>query len=248
MPLIIKGKLLDKTSPVICVPIVDSNHDDIIDSASRIAGRRVDMVEWRADFYEDLFDKEELLRTLTALKGILSDTIFLTTVRTGAEGGEVDLAEEEMMDLLTTIAGSRCPDLMDVEYFQYANPKGIISEIQSRGIGVIASHHDFEKTTSKAVNLRLLEEMEKADPDIVKLCMMPTSPGDVFEMGAAAAEFNDKNPSVPLIVVSMGKMGVISRIAPSSFASSVTFGTIEKASAPGQIEFDKLKEILEITK
>lgn len=247
MPLIIKGKIIDKTSPKICVPIVERSYEDIIAMATRLTVKKVEMVEWRADFFEDLFDKDELKKLLGALKSMFKDTVFLVTVRSVAEGGQVSMDEEEMKELLMDIAGSRCPDLMDMEYFTYQNPGEVIKGIQSKGIGVIASHHDFSKTPKKSVCLRLLEEMASADPDLVKLCTMPGNQGDVFELGSASHEFFSKNPYCNLIIISMGNPGVITRICPGAFNSSVTFGSVYKGSAPGQVEYDKLKELIDFT-
>ena len=45
--------------------------------------------------------------------------------------------------------------------------------------------------------------------------------------------------------MSMGKDGVISRLCGEVFGSCVTFGSHEKASAPGQMQMDDLKTVLE---
>lgn len=247
MPLIIKGKIIDKSSPKICVPIVERSYEDIIAMATRLTVMGTEMVEWRADFFEDLFDKEKLKKLLGALRSMFKDIIFLVTVRSIGEGGRVSMEEEDKRELLTDIARTRCPDLMDVEYFQYTRPDTLIKDIQGMGVSVITSHHDFKKTPKKSVCLRLLEQMETADADIIKLCTMPQNSGDVFELGSASNEFFEKNPGVNLIIISMGNPGVITRIAPGAFNSSVSFGSVDKTSAPGQVEYNRLKDLIGFT-
>lgn len=247
MSLIIKGKIIDENNPKICVPIVERTYDDIIAKATELTVKRVEMVEWRADFFEGLFCKEEMSKLLLALKSMFKDTIFLVTVRSVSEGGQVSMDEDEMEELLLSIASSRCPDLLDVEYFTYTKPNELIKNIQTKGISVIASHHDFKKTPNKNVCLRLLEQMESADADIIKLCAMPENTKDVFELGRAAGEFIMTRPGFPMIVIAMGNPGVLSRIAPGAFGSCVTFGSVDKSSAPGQVEFEKLKEMISFT-
>lgn len=44
--------------------------------------------------------------------------------------------------------------------------------------------------------------------------------------------------------MSMGGKGVISRVAGEIFGSDMTFGAVNKVSAPGQLEAGKLVEIL----
>lgn len=46
--------------------------------------------------------------------------------------------------------------------------------------------------------------------------------------------------------MSMGDYGKVSRVAGKSFGSAMTFGCLGKASAPGQINVDDLRAILNI--
>ena len=48
--------------------------------------------------------------------------------------------------------------------------------------------------------------------------------------------------TTPIVTMSMGKLGIISRLSGEIFGSSITFGTIsDKVSAPGQIGIKELK-------
>ena len=51
----------------------------------------------------------------------------------------------------------------------------------------------------------------------------------------------------PIITMSMGKLGLISRLCGEVFGSALTFGCAGQASAPGQIDAKELKAVLEIT-
>ena len=48
----------------------------------------------------------------------------------------------------------------------------------------------------------------------------------------------------PIITMSMGTMGIISRLAGESFGSSMTFGAAQTASAPGQMDVADLNDVL----
>ena len=50
----------------------------------------------------------------------------------------------------------------------------------------------------------------------------------------------------PLITMSMGKSGGVSRVTGRLFGSAMTFGTVGQASAPGQIAIAKLREVMDI--
>jgi len=50
----------------------------------------------------------------------------------------------------------------------------------------------------------------------------------------------------PVITMSMGGTGVISRLSGEVFGSALTFALAGQASAPGQIEVARLKEVLKV--
>lgn len=55
-----------------------------------------------------------------------------------------------------------------------------------------------------------------------------------------------KHADRPLITMSMGSLGVVSRVSGATFGSAATFGAAKKASAPGQVSVDELRSILEV--
>ena len=59
------------------------------------------------------------------------------------------------------------------------------------------------------------------------------------------AQFREENPDTPVITMSMGSLGGISRISGETFGSCVTFGAHEKPSAPGQFAMKELRQMLD---
>ena len=53
--------------PKICVPIVGKTREEILKEASTFSALPVDVVEWRVDWYDDVFDTEEVLTTAKQL-------------------------------------------------------------------------------------------------------------------------------------------------------------------------------------
>ena len=90
----------------------------------------------------------------------------------------------------------------------------------------------------------LLDRMCAGGADIVKLAVMPKNPQDVLNLLAVTEAFKEENPDTPVITMSMGKIGCISRLCAENFGSCVTFGAHKTASAPGQFEMNKLQDIL----
>ncbi|MBF1357436.1 MAG: type I 3-dehydroquinate dehydratase, partial [Megasphaera micronuciformis] len=87
--------------------------------------------------------------------------------------------------------------------------------------------------------------MKKLGAHVAKLACMPQSAKDVLTLLAATEQVKSQYPDEPIITMSMGKLGAVSRISGEVFGSSLTFGSAKKASAPGQIEVTVLQKILE---
>ena len=69
---------------------------------------------------------------------------------------------------------------------------------------------------------------------------------DVVTLLAATEEMSTKHANRPIITMSMGGLGLVSRLSGETFGSALTFGAAKAASAPGQISVDKLATILEV--
>ena len=232
--------------PKICVPIVGKTREEILETAKEIKEAPVDLIEWRADWFEDVFDKDHVKSMLAELRSIIGEIPLLFTFRTKAEGGEKEIAYEQYLSLLKSVAEMGLVDLIDVEVFIDNGVSVLISEIQKQGVSVVGSNHDFNKTPAKEEIIRRLCHMQVVGVDIPKLAVMPQTEADVLTLLSATKEMTDKYADRPIITMSMAGMGVVSRIAGEIFGSAVTFGAMHKASAPGQLEVKKLREILEI--
>ena len=91
-----------------------------------------------------------------------------------------------------------------------------------------------------------LIKMQEADADIAKIAVMPESKKDVLTLLSATEEMVSQYADRPIVTMSMKGTGAISRISGEIFGSAITFGSLEKASAPGQVELSQLKTVLEI--
>ena len=88
-------------------------------------------------------------------------------------------------------------------------------------------------------------EFFTARADLPKLAVMPRCRSDVLELLAATAEMADHHPETPVITMSMGALGAVSRLAGETFGSAMTFANPGQASAPGQVSLDIVNEVLD---
>lgn len=241
----IKNRKFGEGRPLICVPVMATTKETIIEEAKQLVEEQVDIIEWRVDAFEGIHSLNAIREVLIALKNIVQDTVLLFTFRSKDQGGLISLPYDKIYDLHQVAAESKIVDLIDVEYFQSDNIDKEIRILQKMGAKVVTSHHDFYETPSEDVLFMLLEQMKHSHADIVKLAVMPNSTEDVLRLLEETSHFHKRYPNQPLITMSMGKMGCISRISGEVFGSCVTFGAGKQASAPGQIPFDDLRKILD---
>lgn len=82
----VRNVIIGEGRPKICVPIVGQTKEEILTEAGSFAEFPIDVVEWRADWYEDVFDTDKVLETAKELNTVLKDTPILFTFRTAKEG------------------------------------------------------------------------------------------------------------------------------------------------------------------
>lgn len=235
-------------SPKICVPIVEKTQDDILEMGETLMAKKsVDIIEWRIDFFEDCFNMDKLIETAGLLRAVAPQKAVLATFRTKGEGGEREIEQSDYIKILEGMAESGYIDMVDVEvyFMDKADTEKLINRLKEKVV-VVGSYHDFKKTPSYDEIYEKLTYMKEAGADIPKVACMPEKKADVFTLMKVTDDFVTKNENIPVITMSMGELGKISRAAGKSFGSAVTFGCLGKESAPGQINVDDLKAVLNI--
>lgn len=230
--------------PKICVPITGKTNSEILTQVKEAVQHQPDLLEWRADFYVDLFDYNKVEALAEQMRVIMREIPLLFTVRTANEGGQCTIAPDKYRELLLKVSGVKEIDLFDVELLMDESMELLIQELQGNGKIVIASNHHFHRTPSKEDMQQILEKMEESGADIRKLAVMPEKPEDVLALLGATVLANQTGEQ-PVITMSMSGLGAVSRVCGQVFGSAVTFGTVGAASAPGQLELSDLKLFLE---
>ncbi len=251
-PLTIKQTTFGEGTPKICIPITGRSEKDILETAEKINSLPADAAEWRADYYEAVSDPKAILPVLAALRKKLPDTLLLFTFRTKKEGGVRELSDSDYLRLCRTAAKSGLIDLLDLELFTGAAAPDcdaallapVISLARACGCRVILSSHDFQKTPPADELYRRLSLMEAMGGDLLKLAVMPKCGQDVLTLLSVTRKAADTLNS-PVITMSMGKLGTVSRISGALTGSCLTFGAAGETSAPGQLPAETLKHILE---
>lgn len=243
----VRGITIGEGTPKICVPMVARSLTDLLEEAARLKTLDLDLVEWRADFFEQVDEIEKVKDALTHIRAILKETPIIFTFRSAKEGGEREIGLEYYIELNKAIIETGNADMIDIELFNEEKVIQILVEkAHSKGVFVIISNHDFEKTPSKEEIISRLRKAQDLGGDLPKIAVMPTSSADVLTLLAATNTMYTQYADKPIITISMGHKGVISRLAGGTFGSALTFGSAGKKSAPGQIAVLELRRALNL--
>ena len=240
----IKNVEIGKGIPKICIPLTGKNREEIIEEMEIVKKSNPDLIEWRVDFFEESDNPERFCEMLGTINDSFKQIPVLFTFRTKEEGGEKSIMSEDYVKLLKEVSERRLADIVDVQVFWYGEKsEDFIKELKETGAVVLASSHHFEGTPSVREMSDALYTMENRGADIIKLAVMPQSGKDVCALLEATME-RKEHSNKPMITMSMGQSGMLSRICGELTGSCVTFASGKQASAPGQIKADELKKVL----
>ena len=238
---------IGRGKPKVAVPIAAETKEDILTQAKGLFGLPFDLVEWRVDHYQYGLEIAPVLETLEELRTVLGEIPLLVTFRTKREGGMKEISPEEYAALNLSVARSGNADGVDVEIqMGEETVNQIVTGAHGAGVCVVGSSHEFGYTPSREEMITRLCKAQDMGCDIAKLAVMPQSKRDVQELLSVTEEVACKYARQPIVTVSMGKLGSISRLCGEMIGSSITFGAAGQTSAPGQIPLEELHEALEI--
>ena len=243
----VRGVKIGEGMPKIIVPIALETGEEILEAAESVRDAKPDIVEWRADWFDGVFDFAQVEEILQGLRTALGEIPILFTFRSLREGGEKAIAPDAYARLIGDATATGLVDLVDVEIFVGDElAREIIEDAHSKGVKVVASNHDFDRTPDKDELVRRLVKMQEMGADIPKIAVMPTDRKDVLTLLAATEEMAGRIAEGPIITMSMAGTGLISRLCGEVFGSACTFGAVGNASAPGQMEATGLRTVLEL--
>ena len=228
--------------PAICVPLTANEPAALLEEAEQAVRACPDLVEWRADYMLPQ-RADTLADTAVDLKKILGEIPLLFTIRTAEEGGLYAGTAQEYADLIRQTASAGCLDLVDVEGLT-PGAAHLVDGLQELDICVIASSHNFTCTPSSERMEEIFRILRDTGADVLKQAVMPGTPDDVVRLMEVTEKVHRQYPN-PLIAMSMGETGRVSRTEGERFGSCVTFGTVGAASAPGQLSIGDLRIELE---
>ncbi|ENX37342.1 type I 3-dehydroquinate dehydratase [Acinetobacter courvalinii] len=227
------------------VPITAKTKEQAIAQAKVIAANAdVDLAEFRIDLLSFASDSKQVIALGHELKQILGTKPMIATIRTHNEGGQLTISDADYGKTYQAYLQQPFMDMLDVEMFRDQQiVKNTVKLAHAKKVLIVMSNHDFQKTPAEAEIIKRLLKQDELGADILKIAVMPQSKQDVFTLMNATLKVSQQSKK-PLLTMSMGKLGTISRIATANMGGSFSFGMIGEASAPGQIDVTQLKQFL----
>jgi 3-dehydroquinate dehydratase-1 len=247
-PINLRGRPLNRNGlPLICIPLVARTAEDLQAELAAVLAKSPDVIEWRVDFFADIANASEVVQTARRLRTAAGQTPIIFTCRAANEGGErIPIAEDAVVALYEAVCASGAVDFIDYELSHAAANRTRLREAsKTHAVGMIMSYHDFGGTPACDEIVEKLADASRQGADIAKVAVTPKSAGDVLVL-LTATSIAGEQLSVPVITMSMGGIGAISRLGGWIFGSALTFAVGVGSSAPGQIDVDELRTGMDV--
>lgn len=206
---------------MICVAVQNKSVDECVELT-----RNAELVELRIDLCE--FDSAQVADFMAK-----AQCPILATAR------HDDMGLEKQAELLKTAidAGAKYIDI-EIEVPEKER-SALVDYAKAKGCDVIISYHNYDSTPSTEEMKTILQDCYNYGADVAKLAVQNNSKED------AARTIGLHALGGRIVVLGMGKEGVISRVAAPLLGSEFTFAsaTPELATAPGQISKEALQTI-----
>ena len=210
----------------IAIPIFQKTCREVIEVANDCIEKGADVLEFRIDALKN--------PNINEIKDTIKEIDFpmIATNRINTEGGSFKGTEDERFNILY-----ECCDLVDYVDIELQSDDEYINKIHETGVKTIVSYHDFEKTPDLNEILYIVEKEHELG-DIAKVAFMPQDLEDTLTILAVLSHCENT------IAISMGDLGSYTRVMASKFDSPITFAAGTDVTAPGQIDIETMKALL----
>lgn len=237
----------DGKVPLICTPLIGRNQADIIVELTNVLRKNPDIIEWRADFFDNIANTDQVVALANEIKKIARDLPVIFTIRSSREGGQpIALSDLEVIQLNTAICSNTNIEYVDCELSSLPEDFQELCKVAHKNnTKVIASFHNFTCTPSRNILHQKFTQAEEYGADVAKIAVMPKNLEDVLTLFHVTLEAKNRL-TIPLITMSMGGLGTVTRMFGGIFGSTVSFAVGQESSAPGQVPIEDLNAVFHI--
>ncbi|WP_062071233.1 type I 3-dehydroquinate dehydratase [Demequina sediminicola] len=243
------SSLFAAESPAVIVPVMGESLAEARSQFTAALQASPDVIEWRIDpliaagvAVEDVM--AGVTQTHDETSANAESVPLLVTLRTAGEGGLADVTDPEYCSIVQAVLASGAGELVDIEMAR-STADSLVADAHGAGRTVVGSRHHFDGTPTREQIVATLRDVAERGADIPKIAVMPHTATDVVTLLAATEEASGAIEQ-PIITMSMGSLGVVSRVAGGVFGSAATFAMVGQPSAPGQVEIARLRDTMAV--
>lgn len=222
--------LLDEGVPLTAVGFVGNTPVKVIVEAKN---KGLDIAELRVDHYSSS-NSADVISEINKF----SNFHTIATIRLENEGGKWNQSEEQRLKLFRAIIPH--VDAVDIELHAESILPLVIQEAHDKNKLALVSYHNFIETPSLGFLQSIVNDAWSKGADLIKVAVQI----DSLDSLQVLAELTLSNKDKRLITIAMGSEGLISRVFFPALGSRITFSYIGTPTAPGQLKFDELFQLL----
>ncbi|WP_017981035.1 type I 3-dehydroquinate dehydratase [Methanocaldococcus villosus] len=214
---------------MICLPIIERDVNKAIKVAEEYL-KLADLVEFRIDYLNNISEKD--IEEMSKYPAII-------TIRPKWEGGYWEGNNDFRIKLFKKAIDCNAK-FIDIELKEKRNKEVVEYRNKVKSdTKVIISYHNFSETPND-LDEKVKEALKIGD--IAKFAVMVNEKEDTLKIFEIINKYKNK-----VIGIGMGEKGKITRVLNIYYGSILTFASYKgKASAPGQIDVEKLRKIWEL--
>ena len=231
-------------SPKYLVGLVDPETLAVAESEelhpTRIDYESCEILEIRYDF----FDESEWQTLAARVRKIIPNVILLGTIRLRRDGGTFSNARAVERPALwkKILEAPDVPEWLDLERDCLHDYDELRELATPRGVKILVSEHNFTRIPSDLELKNYLTDVKRVKADGIKIAAMSNSNDDCTRL----YKFAKKAKGFKFIAAfGMGETGKISRIWSLKEGANLTYGSIGKAAAPGQIDVGLMRKAID---
>ncbi len=231
-------------SPKYLVGLVDPETLAVAESEelhpARIDYESCDILEIRYDF----FDESEWLALAARVRKIAPNAMLLGTIRLKRDGGTFPNARAIERPALweKILEADDVPEWLDLERDCLHDFNELRKTATPKGVKILISEHNFTRIPGDLELKNYLTDVKRIKADGIKIAAMSNSDEDCNRL----YKFAKKAKGFKFIAAfGMGETGKISRIWSLKEGANLTYGSIGKAAAPGQIDVALMRKAID---
>ncbi len=231
-------------SPKYLVGLVDPETLAVAESEelhpTRIDYESCEILEIRYDF----FDESEWQTLAARVRKIIPNVILLGTIRLRRDGGTFSNARAVERPALwkKILEAPDVPEWLDLERDCLHDYDELCELATPRGVKILVSEHNFTRIPSDLELKNYLTDAKRVKADGIKIAAMSNSDDDCTRL----YKFAKKAKGFKLVAAfGMGETGKLSRVWSLKEGANLTYGSIGKAAAPGQIDVGLMRKAID---